>query len=75
MITGDFLRYWRKRRGMTQEYAARAYGISARTLGAWERDQHSPKLFDVVCLITKVYKIKFDDALNEYTNEKLKDAA
>ena len=42
-MTGSDFREWRKAAGMTQIEAARAIGVSRRTIQEWEADAPIPK--------------------------------
>ncbi len=48
--------------GLTQKEAAKAFGVSNKTVGDWEKGRSFPKA-DKIKLICEVYKCIYDDII------------
>lgn len=72
MLGGDFLKCIRKLRGFTQEEVSEQFGCDIRTYRRWEKNQ-TPVPFDSVkIIITDIFQLDFDKALelSTYANDK-----
>ncbi len=67
---GNFLRYARKRSGLTQEQIAERLNIVTPVLSKWENDKAVPPL-DILCKLCNILNISIEECINaELSNEK-----
>ncbi len=67
---GNFLRYARKRSGLTQEQIAERLNIVTPVLSKWENDKAVPPL-DLLCKLCNILNISIEECINaELSNEK-----
>lgn len=68
MQIGQRIRYYRKKRGMTQEQLAEKVGVSFQTISSWENDEYLPQL-DKVETIANALSVTIADLCAENTFE------
>ncbi len=69
--TGQFLKYLRKEKGITQEKFAERMGVSGRTVSRWETGSNMPDL-DVLIQIADYYEVEIREILDgERKGEKM----
>lgn len=68
---GQFLKYLRKEKGITQEQFAEILGVSGRTVSRWETGSNMPDL-DVLIQIADYYEVEIKEILDgERKSEKM----
>lgn len=68
---GQFLKYLRKEKGITQEQFAEILGVSGRTVSRWETGSNMPDL-DVLIQIADYYEVEIKEVLDgERKSEKM----
>ena len=69
--TGQFLKYLRKEKGITQEQFAEIIGVSGRTVSRWETGSNMPDL-DILIQIADYYEVEIREILDgERKGEKM----
>jgi len=66
---GTIIKCAREAREMTQEDVSIAHGPCVKTIGRWESNSTPIPFDDVIWIITDVFKMTFDQALELATNE------
>ena len=64
MDIGSIIRKARQEKGLTQEAAAEALGVSRQTISNWENGRTYPDILSVICM-SDVYAISLDRLLKE----------
>ena len=64
MDIGSIIRKARQEKGLTQESAAEALGVSRQTISNWENGRTYPDILSVICM-SDVYAISLDRLLKE----------
>jgi len=66
---GIIIKAARKARGMTQTYVADSHGVDVDTISRWERLKTSVPFDDAIWIITDIFKMSLNEAMELATNE------
>ena len=60
--TGKRIKYWRKRRGMTQQDIAKIIGVTNMGVSRWERGENMPSL-DHAMMLADLLKVSVEELI------------